>query len=232
MVLWCILAPVSRAADDRDNDAWSQLTAQNPFTVDPAMPHGFLQLPSTDTTPFYIRYNKDIYFTIPRNYLLQLTNIRYGHGAPEVVFSAEMLYPSFAGATTETLQQFDFRSWTQSPDIIRIVGPFHDNGHSNTNILSKEHDTEQHEVEYGLMKVTHHPIGMVADAYFSNDPELGPVVIVCTPPNSDGLPICNVQVNITDAYKLTYQYHRDLLPEWRQIHERVLDFINSSLRKG
>ncbi len=224
----------SKPPAEQNNDPWSKLTEENPITIDPAGGKaGFVGLPSADTTIYYARYNKDIYFKFPRNYLFQLSNITYGHSKPVVTFLAEMFYPDFVGATPETVQQFDFRSWAKSPNIIRVIGPFPDYGHPNKTILSMESDGQQQQAEYGLMKVTHHPVGKNTNAYFVNDPKLGGIAFRCEKPEQkDVLPICDGQINITDDYQIRYQFHRDLLPHWREIYEHVNNFINASLRKG
>jgi hypothetical protein len=232
VAFFSILSTPTFAFDDQDNKSWSLLTEDHPFTVDPAMPHGFVQLPSVDTAPFYIRYNKDIYFKIPRDNLLQLTNIAWGHSAPVVFFRAEMLYPTFAGATQDTLKKFDFRDWHHSANIILITGPFKDLAHNHASILKAEQGHEEQLAQYDLHKITHHPIGASEDAYISTAEPEGPVVIICNPPKRDNnLPTCTVDVTFTDGYKLTYQYHRDLLPHWKDIHDHVLAFISASYKK-
>lgn len=210
----------------QDEKEFSALTDEHPFTLDPQTgKHGFWWLPSTETAPYYIRYSKDVYFKIPRNYLLRLINNKYG-----VVFIAEMHYPDFSGATNETLQQFDFRKWETSHDIVIVSGPFDDTGHPNKNMWSWEHLTEKHEMKYGLMKANHNKLAPGSDMYFIDDPKLGKVIIQCNAkPEFD--PECTVYWNMTDDLYFAYHYHRDLLPQWRIIHEHVTDLIISSRRR-
>ncbi len=232
----CILPSAGFADDNEDDAQWAKLTEQNPITIDPAGGKaGFVGLPSADTTTYYARYNKDIYFKFPRNYLFQLSNITYGHSKPVVTFLAEMFYPDFKGATPETVKQFDFRSWAKSPNIIRIMGPFTSFAKINSNMLERESHAKNLETEYGLMKDSHSRLGPKTDVYFTDDPTFGKIILTCnTDSDAYGVPTptCLVYVNLNDDLVYQYEYRRELLPHWREIHEHVTDFINSSLRKG
>jgi hypothetical protein len=100
------------------------------------------------------------------------------------------------------------------------------------NVFAAENGVEHTEIKFGLMKASNHPLAKIHDVYFVEDKKLGKVVIDCNPSSNSLPPTCEVFISVTEGLIFAYRFHRDLLPEWRSIHEHVTDFINSSLRKG
>lgn len=220
-------------ATDSDPIEKHALDKEHPTTV-----HQFIYHIKRDPAPVGILIN-DVTFSIPRYYLSSLYTLR---PYLPVMFSILTFYPDFAGATTEDdgaavfpqSKEWRYRKWKwlDSPNLIEIEGlaEYLPPGKTRNGIVFEAEKNEpDHPWEYGLLKSTKSLSSRVQDVYFER-PGKGDsgYVAFC---GTNELQECDVYMPISTKVYIQYKFHRDLLPHWQEIHQKVSRLIQSFIVK-
>jgi len=179
-----------------------------------------------------------IHFRVPRNYIEVAIHDERDHS---LYFKLFTLYPDFRGAdserTTMRLTEADkLWIWGSSPNMIYIItdggatGRFSTEHDPNTVVFTAEANQPDHPWKYGLLEdlARDHPI---SDVYFQR-PGRNTQGYMVSCANTRELDVCDVFMRISSELIIRYQFHRALLPHWKEIDERVSRLVQSFIIKG
>ena len=210
------------------------------FVLSEEMPisigHGILGNLSASTEPVDILVERQAHFRIPRNYLYTISPDRRERS---VSIQLVTLFPAFEGVTVDgdngrTIREGDKNlSWKNMPNIVwiysttQIFDPEHD---PNTIVFSAEENQPNTQGQYGLLKsLKKSDIGQ--NVYFLRPVQNKEGYVVFCPTDSSiarvAQPDCHVYFRISPRIVIQYQFHRDLLPHWQAIHEKITSLIQS-----
>jgi hypothetical protein len=206
------------------------LTEEHPSTV-----HTFIYYVVPDTTPVSFLI-KDVVFRVPRNYLASLYKVA---SYTPLHFRIMTFYPDFAGSKMKDeglklTEENKIWQWKLSPNLIDILGLGHDDpkqSRQNAIVFEAERDEPNHPWKYGLLRSTQSRAGRSKneDVYFQRPTATEPgIVIFC---NRLYNTECQVHIHLTPHMELVYQYHRELLPHWQEIHQKVTSLVQSFIVK-
>jgi hypothetical protein len=197
----------------------------------------FIELPSVSTELVKIKIRR-AYLSISRNYLetAEVTSgayfaTTYARG----FFSIVTEFPAFEGAATDTLPCFRSKKWKRCPNMIKIYQIESEESASsrNASIANQVMRSNHVQREDGLI----HPVNIDAFEsryYIHREPPSGETVAIsCTrPPPIDSLQYCRVYVDFPSGLQIMYQFHTELLPHWREIHNGVRDLFTKFYVNG
>ena len=179
-----------------------------------------------------------VHFRIPRNYIDGILS----DAQKNVIFNLLLRYPDFVGVTgkiDDTIKVTPNNAkwnWGISHDIIHGTAVGGELGKKsvsdyNSSILLAEANEPDQLAEYGLSKSTKTVMSISQDVYFKRpSKESVGFVAFCDRPQ-DVLHQCRSYIRVSDNLLIMYQYHRELLPHWQEMHQKITQLIQSFVVK-
>jgi hypothetical protein len=178
-----------------------------------------------------------VHFHIPRNYIELVLQDKRDR---TLDFRLVTLYPDMIGSTVTRgvgrLTEAD-KVWIEgsSPDLISIATVGGDigkakNGGYNAPVFTSEEQVPDQPWRYGLLRSTKSMAAISQDVYFQRPTASYPGFVVFCDRDGD-MPMCRVRVRVSDDLLLQYEYHKELLPHWQTIAQKITNLIQSFIVK-
>lgn len=197
--------------------------------------HGIVDNLSESTDLVDVLVERELHFRVPRNYISDIDANAHTRSVTLVLVT---LFPLFAGVSADgdhgkTLTENHKPLWWNNyPNLIRMVTttmPFSVEHDPNTVVFNAEEHEPDVPWKYGLLKSEKRSWAL-ADVYFKRPQEDDPGYMVSCSRN--GVGPCDVSLQLSNDVILQYQFHQSLLPQWREIHQKVSALVESFIISG
>jgi hypothetical protein len=179
-----------------------------------------------------------VHFRIPRNYI---ETIRHSARDRVVDFVLVTLFPDFEGVQSgaesgKLTDENKIWRWKNSPNLFRILTVGGDVGKNKTadvneNVFNAEKNQPDLPWQFGLLKSSNSLAASNLDVYFQRKTDTtSGFVLFCHRNFADALG-CWARIRVSDDLMVEYQFHRELVPRWKEIHERMSALIQSFVIK-
>lgn len=160
---------------------------------------------------------------IPRNYL-ETAVISENTG--ELLFILGTLFPGFSGASSNSIEclKSNWHDCTDSVIIYRETTGSAEQRHAS--ILKGITSSKGESTDFGLIKYVG-KILLVPSVYYVGVDAGENIVIECTNPQEKVPQHCRTYLDISKDITVVYQYNLNLLPQWKLVHAKVTELLNS-----
>jgi hypothetical protein len=195
--------------------------------------HGIWGNLSTSTEPVEV-LSYGVHFRIPRNYLENILDNSKDH---MVDFALVTLYPDFNGVQSgaeggKLTEANKIWRWKFSPNLINIATVGGDlgkkrNADYNTEVFKSEEGEPDHPWQYNLLKSTKSNAAILQEVYFQHPTQNNSGTVLFCSKETDVIQECLIYIRVSDNLILRCQFHKELLPHWQEINQKVTKLVQS-----
>jgi len=209
------------------------LSEETPISIG----HGIIGNLSTSAEPVDI-LSYGVHFRIPRNYIETIL-----HNARDrtVDFKLVTLFPDFAGVQNgaepgKLTKENRIWRWPYSPSLVKIYTDGGELGKKYNRdyfkfVFDAEANEPDHPWQYGLLKSTKSAAARNEDVYFQRPTATNDGFVLFCDRNNADVRGCRARIRVSDVLILQYQFHRELVPYWQEINQKIRYLVQSFVWK-